>query len=139
MRNSAHDLYAIKSDPTGGVPAPEMRVPPVPVPVAQIRDARETFGARGLSFEVLLEAPDPADGFAFCAEIARAGLSVKRVTYQEGGSFFLKLADDGAGDLAGLEGCFSGGRNVSILRWTNIISTGNTMPSRACGAPDPSR
>ena len=106
--------------------------------MAQIRDARETFGARGLSFEVLLEAPDPADGFAFCAEIARAGLNIRRVTYQEGGSFFLKLADDGAADLAELEGCFSGGRNVSILRWTNIISTGNTVPSSASGVSDPS-
>jgi hypothetical protein len=92
------------------------------VPATQIHAARETFPGNSLSFEVLLETRAAWQGFDLCAKIARGGYHVTQVSYRENGSLFLRLRDNGAKEPQDLARRFTRNSEVSIVRWTTVIS-----------------
>ncbi|PRY21851.1 hypothetical protein CLV78_108123 [Aliiruegeria haliotis] len=91
------------------------------VPVSDIQFSRRTFGAWRLSFEVLLESRRTSQGMDLCADLDRAGLAVRKVSFGNNGCLHLILSDDGSADPHAISDIFDEHSAVSILQWTNIV------------------
>lgn len=107
------------------------------VPIDQILDSRTTFPDQQLSFEVLLEAKHAWQGLELCAQIARLGLPVTSVVYRRSGHIFGQFQDDRTLNLLDIAALFANAPQVTVSRWTTVLSGGFNLPSESNPVAEP--
>lgn len=100
------------------------------VPISDILDARQSFGADCVTYEILMEADEPWRSLKVASDLSRIHGGLTQLRFSAGGSLLLRIRDNESAGLDAFAEALTQDSRVTIKRWTTVIGLDRSIPQR---------